>query len=228
MFKGRTIIGLIPARGGSKRLPGKNILDLCGRPLVAHTISEAGKSRYLDGIIVSTDDSAISAVAKRYGASVPFIRPARLASDRAKTADVALHALERLEESARACDIVAVLQPTSPLRRSSDIDAAIELLFRKRASAVVSVTWAGGQSLWPAVTRNGLIKKAPGAGAAGASRKGYYRLNGALYVIYADALKKTSGFYPDKTYAYVMPKERSVDIDDITDFKLAEFLIKRR
>lgn len=232
MFKGRKIIGIIPARGGSKRLPKKNILGFCGKPMIAWTIIEAKKSRYLDDVVVSTNDKVISEISKRYGASVPFARPKRLASDKANTADVLIHAINRLHAEGRSYDIVVLLQPTSPLRKTVDIDEAIELLFKKRASAIVSVCRAEQHPFWMGeLKKNGSMngffthkehdKRSQDLPA-------FYRLNGAVYVIYSKILKRNMSFYGDRTFAYVMPEDRSADIDNDLDLRYAEFLAKER
>lgn len=232
MYKGKSIIAVIPARAGSKRLPNKNIRKLRGKPLIAHTIKQAKRSRYIDEVVVSTDSKRIAAIAKRYGASVPFMRPSRLASDSAKTVDVLLHVVDWYGARLRAYDVVVLLQPTSPLRNVSDIDKAIKLLFTKRALAIVSVCLAEHNPCWMDILpKNGSMKeyvKNKTLRKRSQDLPNYYRINGAVYVIYSEALRKMNDFYGDRTFAYVMPSERSVDIDSELDLSFAEYLAKKR
>src|SRR3989339_1217246 len=141
MYKNKSILCIIPARGGSKGVPGKNIKPLCGKPLIAYSIAHAKKSRYIDRVIVSTDSLPIAAVARRCGAEVPFIRPARLARDNSGTIEVLVHAVKTLEEEGtQSYDIIVLLHATTPLRNPADIDNCIELLVRTQAGSVFSVT----------------------------------------------------------------------------------------
>ena len=231
MYKNRSILAIIPARGGSKGLPGKNLRELCGKPLLAWSIGQAEKSKYIDDIIVSSDDDRIINVAKRYGARVPFKRPKYLATDKASGINVILQALAWLEEHGELFDMVVVLQPTSPLRAAKDIDQAIELLFKARAQAVVSLCPAEHNPLWMNTLPESGCMKAFLPKQALANRQKlpqFYRLNGAIYIISGAYLKKCRTFYGDKTYAYIMPIERSVDIDTLLDFNFAEFLMGKK
>ena len=128
MYKNKTILGIIPARGGSKGLPGKNILDIAGKPLIVWTIERAINSKYLDRVIVSTDDSEIAEISKKYGAEVPFTRPEELAEDTTPMMDVIFHALDFFKSKNMAFDYIALFEPTSPLRKINDIDNAIKQL----------------------------------------------------------------------------------------------------
>ncbi len=232
MFKGKSIIGIIPARGGSKRLLRKNVRPFCGKPLVAWTIAEAKKSRYLDDVIVSTDDNVISRISRKYCTNVPFKRPASLASDKAKTVDVMLHALKWFEGKGLDYDIVVLLQPTSPLRTAADIDEAVKLLFKKHASAIVSVCKVEHHPYWSGPLQKSGSMRDFMKGSSRAKRTQdmpvFYRLNGAVYVIYSKTLKKAKSFYGDNTFAYVMPVGRSIDIDNKEDFSMAEYFFKER
>lgn len=230
MFKDKRVLAIIPARGGSKRLPGKNIMKFCGKPLIAWAISQAKRSRHVDSVVVSTDDPGIARVAGRYGAEVPFTRPAKLSTDRARSADVLLHCVKWLEKTGRHFDIVVLLQATSPLRTETDIDGAIRLLSLKRATCIVSVCRAEHNPLWMLrLGKSGSVKKflKTKDTAGRAARGAIYRLNGAVYVITAKELKRSKGFYGNRTYAYVMPASRSIDIDVKEDFTMAETLAKR-
>lgn len=232
MFRGKKIIAIIPARGGSKGLPGKNIRILCGKPLVAHSIAQAKDSRYLDEVVVSTDDKTIAEISEKYGARVPFLRPAEFATDTARMADVILHTLDWAVSEGAASDISVLLQPTSPLRLASDIDGAIEALFAKNAKAIVSVCEAEHHPhLMNALPEDGCMKNFMKPEFKNLTRQEVttsYRINGAVYIAYPGYLKKNLGWLGDDTYAYIMPKERSIDIDDKLDFSIAEFLMKGR
>ncbi|MFC1621715.1 cytidylyltransferase domain-containing protein [Candidatus Omnitrophota bacterium] len=224
MYKNKKILALIPARSGSKRLPGKNVKLLAGKPLIAWTIEQAKTSKHVDKVIVSTDDKKIARISREYGSEVPFLRPQRLATDKAKSIDVILHGLDQLARDAEFYDIVILLQPTSPLRTSEDIDRAICLLFSKRAKAIISVYENGHRPLWSnTLPRNGSMKDFT----SNKHIKGpYYTLNGAIYVSHVDHLRKKKEFVGSKTFAYIMPRERSIDIDDKLDFSIADQLLR--
>ncbi len=232
MYKGKNILGLIPARVGSKGLPGKNIKLLSGKPLIAWTIEHALKSKYLDRIVVSTDDKEIAEVSRKYGAEIPFIRPKELAEDNAKGIDVVLHAIDwfRKNDNRKQYDLLMLLQPTSPLRKSEDIDKAIELLFLKEAKAIVSICEVDHHPLWAnTLPEDGCMKDFIRKETMNKNRQElpvYYRLNGAIYLAYCNYVKQYKSFMGKDTFAYKMPKERSIDIDDKIDFKLAEILTK--
>lgn len=231
MYKNKRILGLIPARGGSKGLPNKNIRPLLGKPLIAWTIEQALKSKYLDRIIVSTEDKKIAKISKEYGAEVPFIRPERLATDDAKTVDVVKHAIMWfVNHKIDSFEYIVVLQPTSPLRQSKDIDSAIEYLFKRKARAVISVCQAEHSPLWSNTLPVDLcMKNFLKKDILNKNRQQlpiFYRLNGAIYLVEVDYFLKTGSFYGEYTYAYIMPKWRSVDIDDEFDFFIAECIIK--
>ena len=228
MYKEKSIFGLIPARSGSKGLPGKNVKPLLGKPLIAWTIKQAMASKYLDGVIVSTNDKEIAGISKRYGAEVPFMRPKELATDEAKSSDVILHAINWTEENDKPYDLVMLLQPTSPLRIKEDIDKAIELLFEKRADAIVSVCEMEHHPYWSNVLpEDGCMKDfiKPEAARRRQELPAFYRLNGAIYLSYCNYLKQEKSFFGDKTFAYIMPRERSIDIDEELDFIVAEILL---
>lgn len=218
-------LAVIPARAGSKSLPGKNLLPLGGKPLIAWSIEAALASRYLDRVIVSSEDAEILAVARQWGAATPFVRPLELADDDTPGIDVALHACQALP----GYDYVVLLQPTSPLRTTADIDQAIELCQEREAPVCVSVTKADKSPYWmfyldetrhmvpvvDAAQRSALRQALPEA----------YALNGAVYVARIDWLKRMRSFLMAETVAYVMPRERSADIDTALDFKLAEAFV---
>jgi len=233
MYDGKKILGLIPARGGSKQLPRKNLKPLLDKPLIAWTIEEAKKSKYLDRTIISTEDREIAEIAKHFLADVPFSRPKELAGDAVVTIDVALHAIEWLKVNDSVYDIFVLLQPTSPLRTHEDIDNAVELLFKKKADAILSVCETDYPPTWMSTlpddySMNDFYKK-DHKEKRRQDIPTYYRTNGAVYVVKTETLLEKKTFaLKDNTFAYVMPPEQSVDIDKEIDFLLAEVLLKQR
>lgn len=218
---------VIPARGGSKGLPGKNIKDLCGKPLIAYSIDVARAFADDEHICVSTDSEEIKRVVEDYGLTVPFIRPAYLATDTASSNDVLIHAVNYFEMLGREYKRLVLLQPTSPLRSIEDVSGSLTL-YSDDIDMVVSVT----KSHAPAVLCNddeeGYVQLVFNKNAAGRQElQDMYEFNGAVYVMNIQALLKKgiAGF--TKKVKYVMSKEHSVDIDDIIDFKLVETMIKR-
>lgn len=231
MYKKKKILAVIPARAGSKGLPGKNIRPLLGKPLIAWSIKQASRSKYIDKVVVSTESPTVASIARRYGADVPFLRPKKLATDTAKSIDVILHALSYFAKLGNIYDIVVLLQPTSPLRKSADINKAIEGLLANKAKAIVSVCKEEHSPLWSVtLTAGNKIGQFLGKGAEKKSRQSlpiFYRINGAVYVAEVDYLKRNKGFFGKLTFAYIMPQERSVDIDNKFDFSFAEFLMRK-
>lgn len=222
-------IAIIPARGGSKRLPGKNIKLLGGKPLIAWTIEAAIKSNIFDHIFVSTDSEEIASVSRDYGAKVPFLRPAELASDTATTNDVVTHLVEWFEkEYNKEVTTVAILQPTSPLRNAQHIQEAFKVMEMKRAKAVVSVcelehpiqfcNQLGVDGSMDGFIELGDMKRTQ-------DLEPYYRLNGAIYFLSREYANRLSELYSEGTYSYIMGLKSSIDIDVDLDFKLAEFFI---
>ncbi len=228
MYKDKKITALIPARAGSKGLKAKNLAQLSGKPLIAWTIEAAKKSAYLDRIAVSTDDQKIAEVSRKFGAQVPFIRSKELARDESPCLDVVLDYLSFTNKQSEFFDILVLLQPTSPLRDFKDIDRAIELLFEKKAKAIVSVSEAEHHPLKSnLLPDNHCLKDFIKPGNLNKNRQElgkFYRENGAVYVADCDYLNQEKSFYGQETFAYIMPQERSIDIDSIIDLKLAESL----
>lgn len=228
MLNNKRFLAIIPARGGSKRLPRKNILDLAGKPLISWTIEAARQSKYLDGIIVSTDDEEIAEVASSCGASV-VIRPDDLASDTASSLDVVFHAIE---SQVINYDYILLLQPTSPLRSYNHINEAIELLFDKKADAVVSVCETEHSPLWANVLpENGNMDNflvSDVKNKRSQDLPSFYTLNGALYLVDKNKLQSEKSFFLDKnTYAYLMSREDSIDIDTLLDFQIADLIMNK-
>lgn len=218
---------LICARGGSKGIPRKNIRLIAGKPLIAWTIEAALRSRLLDALVVSTEDEEISEVARQWGAQVPFLRPPELAKDDTPGIDPVLHALEQLP----GFDAVLLLQPTSPLRTTQDIDACIGLSHDLQASSVVSVSEPEKHPYWMyrlgADQRLQTLIDVPPISCR-QELPPVYAMNGALYYARADWLRQHRTFLTAETVAYVMPPERSVDLDTLHDWKLAELLLKEQ
>jgi len=231
MYKNRSILGIIPARSGSKGLPGKNIMSLCGKPLISWTIREALLSKYLDKVIVSTDDNKIALISRKYGADVPFLRPKKLATSSSKIIDVLIHAINYLENKDQNYQLIMLLQPTSPLRKAQDIDGAIELLFKKKAKSIVSVCPSEHHPWWSdTLTKDERLTNFLKQIDLHKNRQHlpkFYRINGAIYLVYIEFLKKNKSFFSKETFAYLMPIERSVDIDNQLDFEFAKVLAKK-
>ena len=224
------MISIIPARGGSKGLPGKNILPLCGKPMIAYTIEAAKQSKYIDHVIVSTDDQKIAEIALQYGAEVPFLRPDFLASDTAQAVDNYIYTIERLsKEWNTPIEEFVVLQPTSPLRIAEDIDGAIEMFMEKKADSVISYTPEAHPVRWHKYLdeNNAFVDIFDTTIANRQDLKTSYYPNGAVYVFRFSMIKERK-YYTDKSYGFIMPRVRSVDIDYKEDFDYVEFLMSRR
>lgn len=223
MYKGKKILGLIPARGGSKGIPRKNTVNLCGRPLIAYSIEAGRESKYIDYLMVSTDDELIASISRKYGAEVPFLRPKELASDTAKTIDAVLHAIYALRERKMVFDCVILLQPTQPLRTTEDIDASVELFFEKGCRALVSVSEVDDHPILTRSIENGQLK--PLLDTSSTCRRQdmpkYYKINGCIYINSVDDLGKDTSFN-DNCIPYIMEKSHSVDIDEMDDLNTAE------
>jgi CMP-N-acetylneuraminic acid synthetase len=212
-------------------LPGKNIKDFFGRPLIAYTIDQALASKYVDRVIVSTESKKIADVAVGCGAEVPFLRPKRLASDKSGTIDVLLHVIKCVErEDGRDYDTVLLLHANTPLRATGDIDNCITRLFESGAENLFSVTEAHRNPYFnmARIDKNGwakIVNKGDFVSRQAAPRM--YDLNSSIYVWRKDALKKKRGVFLAKSAVYVMPKERSVDIDDRFDWEIAKLFFKK-
>ena len=229
MYEGKKFLAVIPARGGSKGVPRKNIKMLAGKPLIAWTIDEAKKSKFIDTCIVSTEDEEIKKVAENCGGCVPFLRPAELAQDSTPGIEVILHAMEKFPDY----DYIVLLQPTSPLRLVEDIDGAIEFCIKQKSNSAVSVTLTERSPYWMyTLNENNIMTPVLKAPQDKIYRRQLlpkvYQLNGAVYVSAKDFLKKNRAFISPETLGYIMPAERSYDIDTILDFKTVEFIIEER
>ncbi len=224
MIGGKTVLAIIPARGGSKGLPGKNLYPLSGKPLLAWTIEAAKQSQYIDHLILSSDDAAIIKSAKSHGCDVPFIRPNHIAQDDTSVIDVILHAIEQLPKY----DYIVLLQPTSPLRNVTDIDESIEKSHQHR-SPVVTVTHVDKSPYWmyhldehnrmsPLLGKDDLRirQQLPST----------HVLNGAVYVSTKEHIREEKSFITENTVAQVMPRTRSIDIDSMEDILLASLYLE--
>ena len=221
------ICGVIPARGGSRGLVGKNIKPFRGQPLICHTIEAGRRSAVLDRLIVSTDDAAIADVARASGAEVPFMRPADLARDDTPTLPVVQHLVHWLEERGERVEAVVILQPTSPLRDASWIVAAVEKFRETGADAVTTVTAAEENPYWLQRLEGERLHPFLPEGLAIGRRQDLpplYKLNGAVYVTRRDVLLGEGRILGADTRALVRPRHQSIDIDDALEFRLAEFI----
>lgn len=222
-------LAIVPARSGSKGLPGKNIRLLAGKPLLAYSVEAAAASEQFDVVHVSTDSEEYAEIARRCGADVPFLRSAQTATDTASTWDTVLEVLERYEQIGQSFDVLAVLQPTSPLRTAEDIRAGFALMRERSAEAVIAVCEADHSPLWCNTLpedgcMDGFIRMEY---APRQELPQYYRINGALYLTSVERLRREKTLRCDAgCYAYVMPRERSVDIDGPLDFAIAEAILK--
>ena len=228
MLNQKTFLAIIPARGGSKRLPRKNILDLAGKPLIAWSIEAGLKSKYIDKVIVTSDDDEILAIAKEFG-SETIKRPDELASDTATSFDAIKHTIDNVGKY----DYIVLLQPTSPLRTAEQIDEAIELLESKNADAIVSVCEMDHSPLWSNTLQedgsmNDFIRDEV-KNRRSQDLESYYRLNGAIYITKTDKLLEEKSFFLEKNiFAYRMDRESSIDIDEEMDFLLSRQLLERK
>lgn len=218
------ILALVPARGGSKGIPRKNIRTMAGKPLIAWTIEAALRSSHIQSVVVSTEDEEIARVAQECGAEVPFRRPAELARDETPGIDPVLDALDRLPD----VDAVLLLQPTSPLRTTEDIDRCIGMAQERNAESCVSVSRVDEHPSWMYRLDDAghLLPLLEGPRVARRQDLApLYAVNGALYLARAESIRRTRSFVTAETVGYVMPRERAVDIDTMLDWQLAELLL---
>jgi len=224
----RRVLGIVPARGGSKRLPRKNILPLNGVPLISYTIHAGLASQAIDEVVVSSDHDEILNIATSLGAK-PLLRPDSLASDTATTFAVVEHVLGHYG----GYDAVVLLQPTSPLRRADHIDEAMALFNQKGADAVISVCEMDHSPLWSnrldsSLSMKGFLREEV-LNKRSQDLDPYYRLNGAIYIVNADRLLEEQSFLlKDNSFAYIMDRWDSVDIDEAIDFEIASLLLQKR
>jgi len=224
----KTFLAIIPARGGSKRLPNKNILNLNGKPLIAYSIEAALQSKYINNVVVSSDSDSILNIAKSFKAQT-IKRPDYLATDTAKSFDAIKHTIENMPQY----DYIVLLQPTSPLRDANNIDQAINLLEQKNADAIISVSAMEHSPLWAntlddSLSMKGFLKDEI-LNKRSQDLETYYRLNGAIYITKTDKLLKEETFFlKDNIFAYIMSRENSIDIDEDIDFQLAKIILDKK
>lgn len=227
------VLAIIPARGGSKGLPGKNIRPLCGKPLIGWTIEQAKASRYITDIFVSTDSQEIADVAKQFGVDVPELRPAELASDTAPSSGFVVYTIEKLRAQGKEYDYIILLEPTSPLREVEDIDRSIEILSaHPEADSIVGVCRA--ECAHPAFmvrcSEQGVL--IPYQGDMQTIRRQeigeVYYFEGTVYVTCPEAYLQKQTFYHDKTLPYIVPKSRAFEVDDLEDWFIIESILKNK
>lgn len=228
MIDGRTVLAVIPARGGSKTLPRKNIIPVMGKPLLAWTVEEARQSRHIDRMVLSSDDDEIIDVAHSLGLEVPFRRPAELATDTTPTNEVLFHLLSKIP----GYDYLVVLQVTSPLRTAEDIDGCIGKCMHRKAGGCVSVSLAEKNPYYfRTLDSKGRLQPLIG-GAYHIGRRqdlpDVYMINGAVFVSKTAFFLEKSTFFTPETVGYIMPEERSIDIDSEKDLAVMEYLVSKR
>lgn len=232
MIDGNRVIALVPARGGSKGLPGKNTREMCGKPLIGWTIEKAKRSKYLDTILVSTDSETIADVARKYGGHVPFLRPAEFATDEAPTHAVVVHALQYMKENeGREFDLVVLLEPTSPLREDGDIDRMLETLLA-RQDQYDSIISVGEATQHPSIMKR-LVDANLESFSTDFKRTTRRQDNetayfpyGVAYIAKTTSLLEQETFYTRRCTHYVVKRFQHHDIDDLYDFLGAEAVMK--
>ena len=229
MYETNRILALIPARGGSKGIPHKNITPLAGEPLIKYTIDAAKQSKYIDYVFVSTDDAEIADVSKKFGAKVPFLRPEELASDTAKTIDAVLHAIETLRKAGETFDGLVLLQPTSPLRTAEDINRAVETFYESNRQPVVSVSEVSDHPILIRTIEDGRLHPLlqTGSTVRRQDMPPFYRVNGSIYINPIEEINSTTSFN-DNPIPFVMSPSHSIDIDEPLDLKIAEWITQTR
>ena len=229
MIGDKKVLAIIPARGGSKGLPGKNIRTLGVKPLIAWTIESALDNKLIDMTVVSTDCPKIAAVSRTFGAEVPFIRPDRLSTDQAETADVVLHALNSINEH---FDVIVLLQPTSPFRKSSHIEGALEIYENSKAYSMVSICESQKSPFWMfSLQDDGGLEPIIKDKAQFSRRQELpktYSLNGAIYVVDVEFFLRNKEFIFEDSKYYLMDYKSSVDIDSLMDFKIAQIFLDEK
>lgn len=222
-------IAIIPARSGSKGIKDKNIKELCGKPLIAYSIESALRSGMFDTVMVSTDSKKYADIAGKFGAEVPFLRSEATSADTAGSWDMVKEVLDGYRKREKEFDTFCLLQPTSPLRTAEDIKEAYRLYYEKASLAVISVCEAEHSPLWCGhlpenhefvgfADQRNLKQRQAG--------KKFYRLNGAIYIVNIKKFAEDKNIYKEGSFAYIMPQDRSVDIDTLIDFKLAEIMFE--
>lgn len=224
------ILGIIPARGNSQGIKKKNISKLKNKPLIYYTINSAKKSKLLNKIIVSTDNPEIAIVAKKFGVNVPFLRPSKHATSKAKTVDVIKHTLNFLESNeGYVPDIITILQPTSPLRTEKLIDKSIRTLIQKKATSVISVKEIKTHPFGSFFIKNRFLKPYKSDFTKFYQRQTYPKIfypTGAVYTFWNDTIKKYGNYYGPKIFPIKINEETNIDIDNKFDLFIAEMILR--
>ena len=229
VYKNKSFLAVIPARGGSKGLPGKNIKNLCGKPLIAWSIDSAQKSEYLDEVMVTTDSQEIADISKRYGANVPFLRPSYLASDVATTFDTVKHVIDFYDDT---FDYIVLLEPTSPLRKEGDIDTMIEKIVDSQNlfDSIVSIGEAHEHpSIMKKITKTGKIMNYCQSLEMKSRRQDndtVYFPYGVAYIVKTSVFMKEKTFYTQRCNSYKVDRHQCYEIDDMYDFLIIESILK--
>lgn len=229
MIENKKILAIIPARGGSKGIPRKNVKAISGKPMIQYTIEAAKECPYIDKVVVSTEDVEIADISMRAGAIVPFSRPEELATDEAKTIDVVMHAVEFYERKAERFDIIVLLQPTSPLRNAEDITKALEYFMRNEQHSLVTVSEVSES---PILMRNfnkeNKLEKIleEDSDVRRQDMKKFYRINGAIYINKASELNANTSFN-DNEMGFVLTREHGIDVDEPQDLVVAEYYLSQ-
>ncbi|MEJ5038297.1 acylneuraminate cytidylyltransferase family protein [Acinetobacter johnsonii] len=224
------VTALIPARGGSKRLPRKNVKLLGDKPLISWSIEAAKASKYIDKVVVSTDNEEIKQVSEQYGAEVPFLRPEHLSNDHASSFDVIKHAIVYLGLD-QTNELIVLLQPTSPLRLVSELDTALEFFITKNAKGIVSISETEHSPMWSnTLPENGCMSdfiRPEVQGKRSQDLPKFFRLNGSIYIYETlSLLEQGKIFFNESVYGFETSSETSVDIDTALDFKIAETILR--
>jgi len=232
VFKNKKVLGLIPARGASKRLARKNLRLINGKPLIYWSIAEAQESKYIDSVVVSTEDIEIKQHSCNQGVDCVIDRPSSLAQDESRSVDVVVHAVDVLANLGKKYDYVMLLQPTSPLRTSKHIDSALELMWAKNATVVVSVCETEHPIGWMGYLSKDLMMDEfldnLTADQSNDDGRASYQINGAIYLIETSTLIKQKTLFPTTgAFAYIMKRSDSIDIDTELDLHFAECLMTR-
>lgn len=236
MIDGKRVLALVPARSGSKGLPGKNIRLLQGKPLLSWPIEAAKSSRYIDRVVISTDSPEFAKLAEDAGADAPFLRPQELSADTTPSIEFIVHALNTLMASGDEYDYLVLLEPTSPLTEATDIDAALEVLLANRRDADAIVSVAELASTHPAfavrLDHRGLMTPYSALSFGQLPRRQdiepLFSLDGSLYISSTDALHAKRSFCHDRTISHIMPHYKSHEVDDLVDFICIEAILKHR
>lgn len=227
MYKENKILAIIPARGGSKGIPRKNIINLVGKPLIEYTIEAARKSEYIDCVFVSTEDEEIASISERAGAYVPFFRPKELALDTSKTIDAIMYSIRNLSDIGERYDTLVLLQATQPLRTTDDIDSAIQKFFESGCRPLASVCEVDDNPVLIRTIQNNQLVRLLDVQSTVRRQDmpKYYRVNGCIYINSISQLDENTSFN-DNEYPYIMDRDRSIDIDEMRDVYLAKHYIQ--